>query len=248
MFGLSRQAYCRKQWSLKRRRNTAADVVKLVLSVRQQMSRIGTRKLYHILEPDLKPLGVGRARLFAIMRANRLDIKPLKHYHKTTDSYHRFHKHKDLVSKITPNRPEQVWVSDITYLGNRSKHTYLALVTDAYSKKIVGYDLSESLSADGCLRALQIALKQRKHKGEALIHHSDRGVQYCCDAYQKLLNKNKLTVSMTESYDPYTNAVAERVDGILKNEWTLEKYELDLIDKKKLVADSIEIYNTKRPH
>ncbi len=212
------------------------------------MPRIGTRKLYHLLKPELQQLGVGRDKLFAIMNANHLAIKALRSYHKTTNSYHRFHKHKDLVSQTTVQRPEQVWVSDITYVGGRKNHTYLALITDAYSKKIVGYNLSESLSAEGCLEALKMALKNRKWKAEPLIHHSDRGIQYCCDEYQELLNRNKLKVSMTESYDPYANAVAERVNGIIKHEFGLEKYKVDLKTKQRLVADSITTYNTKRPH
>jgi transposase InsO family protein len=145
-------------------------------------------------------------------------------------------------------RPEQLWVSDITYVGNRSKHSYLALITDAYSKKVVGYDMSNNLSVEGTLSALKMAVKQRLYKDEPLIHHSDRGIQYCCDEYQKLLGKKQITCSMTESYDPYANAVAERVNGILKDEFLLEQYDVDMQTMKKLVKDSVNIYNTKRPH
>jgi len=212
------------------------------------MPRIGTRKLHYLLEEPLRELGVGRDKLFAILKANHLIIKPKRSYRTTTNSHHRFHKHKNLVEQIQLTRPEQVWVSDITYIGNRNKHCYLALVTDAYSKKVVGHDLSNSLGVDGTLRALNMAVKKREYKNEPLIHHSDRGIQYCCDQYQNLLVKRKIKCSMTESYDPYANAVAERVNGILKEEFQLEQYNVDIDTMKKLVNDSIHLYNNKRPH
>ncbi len=145
-------------------------------------------------------------------------------------------------------RPEQVWVSDITYIGGREKHMYLALVTDAYSKKIVGYDLSESLNTEGALRALRMAHASRIYKNEPLIHHSDRGIQYCSDAYQKRLARYGVTTSMTESYDPYANAVAERVNGIPKQEFLLEEIHLPLDGMKLVIRDVINIYNNVRPH
>jgi len=123
------------------------------------MPRIGTRKLYYILEESLQSMGVGRDRLFAILKANHLLIKPRRAYHITTNSHHRFRKHKDLIAELPLCRPEQVWVSDITYIGRRNNHSYLALITDAYSKKIVGYDLSDSLSSEGAIRALKMAIK-----------------------------------------------------------------------------------------
>jgi transposase InsO family protein len=248
LFGVSRQVYYRSKQSLYRRQTMAAQVVELALSVRQQMPRIGTRKLYYLLQDQLSDIGVGRDKLFAILKANHMLVKPKKNYRKTTDSYHRFHKHKNLIEGVLPEKPEQIWVSDITYIGNRGNHRYLALVTDAYSKKIVGYDLSSSLSADGAIKALEMGLKQRSHKTYNLIHHSDRGLQYCCDDYQRILSKKKIKCSMTESYDPYANAVAERVNGILKQEFNLEEYSVKLPVMKELVRDSIKVYNTKRPH
>jgi putative transposase len=222
-------------------------VIDLVQSVRVKMPRIGTRKLYYLLRARLEELGVGRDKLFSILSANHLCIYPKRRYRVTTNSHHRFRKHKNLIEKLPIVRPEQVWVSDITYISNRSSHTYLCLVTDAYSKKIVGYDLSDSLNADGAVRALKMAVKQKGNK-ESLIHHSDRGLQYCCDDYQKVLKKHLIRCSMTESYDPYANAVAERVNGILKNEFMLENDQADLQTMQKLVKDSIDIYNSMRPH
>ena len=127
----------------------SAEAVSLVMGVRRLMPRIGTRKLYCLLEEPLTALGVGRDKLFDVLRANRMLIVPKRQYRQTTNSKHLFYKHKNLVLDRIPTRPEEIWVSDITYVGGRDKHTYLALVTDAYSKKIVGYDLSDSLSADG---------------------------------------------------------------------------------------------------
>ena len=248
LFGVNRQVYYRRKKSDQKSRETAETVVSLVREVRMQMPRIGTRKLHYLLEDQLRDLGVGRDKLFAILGANHMLIKPARSYQKTTDSHHRFRKHKNLVAQITPTRPEQVWASDITYLGSRGNHQYLALVTDTYSKKIVGYDVSDNLSAEGAVRALKMGLRQRNYNDGALIHHSDRGFQYCCDSYQAILNRRKVKCSMTESYDPYANAVAERVNGILKHEFLLDKYNVKLPLMKQLVSNSIRIYNQQRPH
>ena len=212
------------------------------------MPRIGTRKLYHILQDDLKNLGVGRDKLFSILKANHMQIIPKRSYHITTDSHHRFRKHKNTVAELPIVRPEQVWVSDITYIGNRTNPMYLALVTDAYSKKIVGHDVSNSLCTTGSLRALSMATKSRSYKKEALIHHSDRGLQYCSDDYQAALKSKEIKCSMTESYDPYANAVAERVNGILKQEFIGYDRKIPISIMRRLVKDSVSIYNTIRPH
>ena len=145
------------------------------------MPRIGTRKLHFLLEQPIRELDVGRDKLFAILKADRLIIKPKKSYRTTTNFHHLFHKHNNLVDQIQITMPEQLWVSDITYIGNRKKQCYLALVTDEYSKKVVEHDLSNSLGVDGTLRALNMAIKKRECKNELLIHHSDRRIQYCCD-------------------------------------------------------------------
>lgn len=214
------------------------------------MPRVGTLKLYHLLKDRLKPLGVGRDRLFAILRANNLLIVPKKSYHVTTDSHHRFRKHKNIVQDIVPDRPEQVWVADITYVGNRENPMYLSLVTDAYSKKIVGYDVSDTLETKASLKALKMAINNRMYKNEPLIHHSDRGIQYCSDDYQQTLNKNTISCSMTESYDPYANAVAERVNGVLKQEFIDLNNQMNIktMQGQGLVSNSVKIYNEIRPH
>jgi putative transposase len=145
------------------------------------------------------------------------------------------------------NRPNQVWVSDITYLGKRDKPCYLSLITDAYSKKIVGFEVSNTMCTEHMIKALKMAQKQRKTTAP-LVHHSDRGVQYCSDEYQYYLNKFKIACSMTENGDPYENAIAERVNGILKQEFRIDSYHLELSLMKEIVKEAIQIYNQDRPH
>ncbi len=247
LLGLSRQVY-RAIKSRQKRRDIASKVVELVHRVRIEQPRIGTRKLYYILKGELQELGVGRDQLFTILKANHMLIKPKRSYHITTNSHHRFRKHKNLLEQLTIQRPEQVWVSDITYVGNRQNPMYLSLVTDAYSKKIMGYYLDSTLEVKASLRALKKAIKNRSYPNQRLIHHSDRGLQYCSDDYQKLLDNADIKCSMTESYDPYQNAVAERINGILKQEFLMETSKINIKLMRKIVEQSIRIYNTKRPH
>jgi transposase InsO family protein len=230
------------------KQSIAQEVIELVREVRIKMPRLGARKLYHKLKAQLSKLKVGRDKLFRILKANHLLITPKKSYHITTDSHHRFRKHKNKVCKTEITKPEQVWVSDITYVGKRTNPSYLALITDAYSKKIVGYNVSNSLDVKGSLEALEMALKNRVYLNQPLIHHSDRGLQYCSNDYQKLLQDNDIITSMTEKYDPYENAVAERINGILKQEFSIAKYDTNLELKRKLIKESIQIYNNERPH
>lgn len=240
--------YYRAIKSEKLKQQRAQQVISLVQAQRMDMPRLGTRKLYHLLKAQLNELGVGRDKLFDILKANHMLIKPKRKYHKTTNSHHRFRKHKNHISDLKVHRPEQVWVADITYVGTRKNPMYLSLVTDAYSKQIMGHHVSDSLNTEGTLAAVKQALKNRKYPDKKLIHHSDRGLQYCSGQYQELLNKNKIICSMTESYDPYQNAIAERMNGVLKQEF-IEIVKVDQLElMKQLVCDSIKIYNTKRPH
>ncbi len=247
LFGVSRQVYYRSLRSKKNKQDKAEQVVTMVKSIRLEMPRIGSRKLYYLLSDPLKELKIGRDKFLSILKANHMLIKPKRNYRITTDSHHRFRKHKNLIVDMALKQPEQVWVSDITYIGGRDRNCYLALVTDAYSKKIMGYDVSNSLATEGSLRALNMAIKQRRYKNR-LIHQSDRGLQYCSNDYQATLKTKKIIPSMTESYDPYANAIAERVNGILKQEFQLEDYHVNIDTMKLLVKDAVRIYNTKRPH
>ncbi len=175
-------------------------------------------------------------------------IKPKRSYHITTNSPHRFRKHRNLIENVTPNRPEEHWVSDMTYIGTRNNPVYLALITDAYSKKIVGYDVFNSLGLNSSLKALKRAIKFKKYPDETLIHHSNRGLQYCSYAYQEKLSKHAILCSITQGSDPYTNAVAVRVNGVLKQEFIIDKFGRTLKEKTELVKDAIKKYNTLRPH
>ena len=170
----------------------------MVNNFRTLMPRIGTRKLYYLLQEELSELHVGRDKLFSILKANHMLVVHSRSYHTTTDSHHRFRKHKNVIEELKIDRPEQVWVADITYIGNRQNPIYLSLITDAYSKKIVGYHVCSSLDASGSIRALRMAINNRVYHNK-LIHHSDRGFQYCSNLYQHILQKNNITPSMTES-------------------------------------------------
>jgi len=245
---VNRQVYYRLIKSREHKQAIAQRVISLVVNIRTIMPKLGTRKLYYLLKDELSTLNVGRDKLFRILRANHMLIKPKKSYHITTDSHHRFRKHKNLVSTLEIEKPELVWVSDITYVGTRANPSYLALITDAYSKKIIGYNVSGSLCVQGSLEALDMALTNRMYKNHPLIHHSDRGLQYCSNEYQKLLNDNGIKPSMTEKYDPYENAIAERINGILKQEFDIARNIKNLDVKKQLIKNAIEIYNNQRPH
>jgi len=212
------------------------------------MPRIGVKKLYYLLYDKLRELKIGRDKFFDILRANHLLIQPKRSYQITTNSHHRFRKHENLILNMIIERPEQVWVADITYIGKRERPCYLSLVTDAYSKKIMGYYVADNLSTESSLMALKMAVKSRKNKKFPLIHHSDRGLQYCADDYQTTLNKNNIKCSMTNNGDPYENAVAERINGILKQEFMIDTYHQDTAIMKVIVKEAIEVYNNQRPH
>lgn len=212
------------------------------------MPRVGGKKLYSILEKDLHSIGkIGRDKLFDILRKNNLLVKRKKSYTRTTDSYHRFYKYKNLLYDKPLTRPNECYVSDITYLRTDNGFVYLFLITDAYSRKIVGWNLSHSLAIEGGLRALRMALRQRKTTAP-LIHHSDRGIQYCCNAYIKELNKHKVSISMTEENHCYENSLAERVNGILKDEFLLDSTFKNYNQTLRAVKQAITTYNQLRPH
>jgi len=213
-----------------------------------EMPRLGTRKLHHMLKDEfaVQGLKVGRDTLFAYLGANHMLIRPRKNYTKTTYPCDWRRRHPNLLVERNPSRPEEVFVSDITYIKSRERTHYLSLVTDAFSRKIMGYHLSDDLSAENVVKALKMAAKNRL--GDLpLIHHSDRGLQYASEIYQTELRRHNITPSMTDGYDCYQNALAERINGILKHEFLIEKchngIELELIIKQ-----SIDTYNRKRPH
>lgn len=248
LFGISRQGIYQARKRLLNREQELLKVKQLVVHIRMQMPRLGTRKLYYLIQDDLKRLEIklGRDALFDYLRRENLLIYPRKNYVKTTHSKHWLRKHPNLLKEEQVRRPEQVFVSDITYIKTKERTHYLSLVTDAYSRKIMGYCLSDDMRSEHMVKAFQIAVKNRKTT-TPVIHHSDRGLQYCSDEFQQALKKNNGIPSMTDGYDCYQNALAERMNGILKQEFLIKtcnnKSELD-----KVVKQSITIYNEKRPH
>ena len=251
-FGISRQAFYQAGHRHQRRDAADATALALVSDCRARQPRIGTRKLHHLIEPRLQEAGIalGRDRLFGVLREARLLVPQRRAYHKTTDSHHRFRKHPNLLKPgencVVPTGCEQVWVADITYLPTDGKFVYLSLVTDAWSRKIVGWSVNETLQTEHTAQALEMALKARKTR-QRLIHHSDRGIQYCSDNYQNIHAKHGLTCSMTDGYDCYQNALAERINGILKCEFLLHRPR-DLGQARQMVAEAVQIYNAERPH
>ncbi|AJG17656.1 Mobile element protein [Cupriavidus basilensis] len=224
----------------------------MVTEVRLRQPRLGTRKLQRVLQAPLAKadIRVGRDRLFDVLRAARLLVKPHRAYHKTTNSHHRFRCHPNLLKegpqKVVPTAAEQVWVADITYLPTTQQTVYLSLVTDAWSRKIVGYHVHDSLQTEQVSQALKMALRSRRTR-QTLVHHSDRGIQYCATYYQAIHQRHGLTCSMTDGYDCYQNAMAERINGILKSEFLLNR-PTDLQQAARMVKESVQIYNRERPH
>lgn len=248
-FDLTRDAYYKYFKRRLKREAVASKVVKLVKEERKDQPRVGTRKLYQTLHAlfILEDLKVGRDKLFDILREHQMLIRRKKASCKTTNSYHRFHKYKNLVKDMVVAAPNQVWVSDITYIRTISGFCYLALITDLFSRKIIGYDISDTLELTGCLRALKRALRTARPAAH-LVHHSDRGFQYCSNQYVYELDKRKIRISMTEENHCYENAIAERVNGILKDEFYLDQCFFTTGHAGIAAQNAIEIYNNKRLH
>ena len=248
-YDMHRDAYYKFKKRIDKRKVVAARVIELVKEERTEQPRVGTRKLYEALQYtfEASDLKVGRDSLFDILREHDMLVKRKKASCKTTDSYHRFHKYKNLVKDMVVSAPNQVWVSDITYIRTVNGFCYLALITDMYSRKIVGYDISDSLELAGCLRALKLALRTAR-PADGLVHHSDRGIQYCSNQYVEKLKKRNIRISMTEENHCYENAIAERVNGILKDEFYLDQCFFNT--KYAIIAtkNAIDIYNNKRLH
>ena len=248
-FGLHRDAYYKYKRRHRQKLEVEQQVIELVKNERIEQPRVGTRKLLATLHITFNHLGlkVGRDELFRILRKYDLLVRRKKSSFKTTDSYHRFYKYRNLIKDMIPTRPNQIWVSDITYIKTYMGFCYLALITDVYSRKIVGYDISNTLELSGCLRALKMAIANTQPKA-GLIHHSDRGIQYCSNQYVKALKKKNIKISMTEENHCYENAIAERVNGILKDEFYLDQSFENLTHAKKATKSAVNIYNNKRLH
>ena len=250
--GLSRQAFYQGQRRHIQRECRAEVVVQWVRERRLRQPRLGTRKLHHLLGQSLGQSGtvMGRDALFDVLRNAGMLVPQKRAYHKTTDSHHRFRRHPNLLKagtqQVCATASEQVWVADITYLPTNDKFVYLSLVTDAYSRKIVGWHVHDSLQTEPVAQALKMALGTRQ-SDQRLVHHSDRDIQYCSSYYQGIHQRHGLMCSMTDGYDCYQNALAERVNGILKGELLLQR-PADLEQARRMVRESVQIYNAERPH
>jgi transposase InsO family protein len=220
----------------------------MVLAIRRYMPRLGTRKLYYLIKPKLEARQIKRGRdgLFDYLKRHNLLVKPKRNYTKTTNSRHWMKKHPNLYTGLTVSRPEQVFVSDITYVESDQGVHYLSLVTDACSRKIMGYEVSREMRANDTVKAVKRAIEARLNH-QPLIHHSDQGTQYCARIYQETLQKHNICPSMTDGYDCYQNALAERVNGILKQEFLLTKCRI-FEGLQLMISQSIAIYNNFRPH
>ena len=249
MLCISRQAFYRHRSAVEQAELCDEVVIQLVQDIRRYQPRIGGKKLYHLLRDDLPklPVALGRDKFFQLLKNRKLLVKPTKKYTVTTQSHHWFRVHSNLLKTLTVTRANEAVVADITYLRFENKFCYLFLLTDVYSRKIVGYHLSQSLEVSGAITAARMALTSMSSTKD-LIHHSDRGVQYCCDDYGRLMNAHQVRLSMGETGNPYDNAIAERVNGILKGEFLLDRTFASFPHAQRAVREAIETYNTRRPH
>lgn len=217
---------------------------------KQVGQRTGGIKLYSELKQDFinQKIKIGRDKFYDVLRLHNLLVPKLKNYVTTTNSNHQFRKYKNLIKDQVPTRPEQLWVSDITYIKTDNGHNYLAIVTDAYSKQIMGYKLDSNMKTSLCTEALAMAIKNRKYPNKKLIHHSDRGFQYCNPKYTQFAEDNNITMSMTEQYDPYENAIAERINRTLKYEYGLRNCIKNTGIAQELTKQAVHIYNNLRTH
>lgn len=251
VFGNKRQSYYQKLWRRDSRKVDEELILHHVRERRKVLPKEGTRKLFHNLEPILEKEGIkiGRDRFYDLLRENNLLVKRRRRGKRTTNSNHPFYKYPNLIKELEVDQAEMVWVCDITYVPFRNSFAYLSLITDLYSHKIVGYYLSEDLKTEGALNALKGALQKRMYPERKLIHHSDKGIQYCSYIYTDLLRSKDINISMAEAGNPYENAVAERVNGILKDEFNLECNWCGTIEELRGVVDNaIWLYNNMRSH
>ncbi len=250
LLGITRQAHYK---NLRYQRKTIAEdhiTLQLISAIRKDHPRMGGRKLYFMIKEDINRLNIkiGRDALFDLLASEHLLVQRRKRKHITTNSNHWYRKYPNLIKNLVPDGPDQIWVSDITYIKTKQEFLYLFLITDAYSKKILGYRLAKNLDSIHAVNSLQDAIKNTCQPISGLIHHSDRGIQYCSKEYTDLLNKHAISISMTENGDPLENPIAERINGILKDEYLNDKINnhsnLDIIE----LSNDIEKYNTLRPH
>jgi len=252
-FGLTRQAYYQNVWSRVDISIEEDILLKEVSSIRENHKRMGTRKLYEKLQPFLleHKIKMGRDGLFDLLSSNYMLVRKRKRRIQTTQSHHWLRKYTNLIHGFTPTAPNQLWVSDITYWKINGSNVYISFITDAFSRKIVGHHVAQTLETVETIQALKMALSGFFEEPEShlkLIHHSDRGVQYCSHDYVKLLEDNFIQISMTENGDPLENAIAERLNGILKDEYLNDSPVVTLNEAIMTLNHAVVLYNEDRPH
>lgn len=249
-FGVTRQAYYQSKLRSLQTATEQEIMILEILGIRKNHKHLGGRKLFDILGGfmDEHQIKMGRDAFFDLLRSGGLLIRNRKRYHVTTDSNHWMRKYPNLIRDIEPLAPNHIWVSDITYWKTKGGHYYISFITDAYSRKIVGYQVAQTMEAIESIYALKMALKGLGPGVFVLIHHSDRGSQYCSAGYVELLRKNNIQISMTENGDPLENAIAERLNGIIKGEYLVD-YQINSLEEAKTVLESVVgLYNEERPH
>ncbi len=249
LFGISRQAYYESIKRSMRKELRNEQVLTMVRTLRLTHPRMGTRKIYNVLQAEMELQGIliGRDQLFELLADNQMLIRNTKRKVRTTLSNHPFYKYTNLIKDFIPYKRNQIWVSDITYIRVGQHYSYLFLITDAYSRKIVGYRLSKDLRSKHATKALSHAIGSKTDL-EGLIHHSDRGIQYCSHEYVKLCQDYGIRLSMSEVGNPLENAIAERINGILKQEYLSKSKAQNYDSLKKSVDHAVYKYNTLRPH
>lgn len=251
LLGMTRQAWYQHFWREEVQSVEGQLIVDEVINIRKRHRRMGGRKLYELLEPFMleHQIKMGRDGLFDLLSANGLLVRKKRRSVRTTNSWHWFHKYKNLIRDFIPTTPNQLWVSDITYWKVGERFLYISFVTDAYSRKVVGYHVAETLEAVETMAALEMALSGLDELPENLIHHSDRGIQYCSAAYVKLLQDYGIQISMTENGDPLENAIAERLNGIIKHEYLYYGQPVRNTQQARAVLQTaVDLYNKERPH
>lgn len=250
VFGYSRQAFYKRNTRQEKRAEENKVILDVVRQKRKREPKSGCRKIWREFKNPLlknEKITLGRDRLFDLLRKESLLVKKKRNGARTTDSYHRFRIYGNLIKNMVLTKPHQVWVADITYISTLQGFCYLFLITDLYSRKVVGYHICRSLAVEGALAALRMAFRQLP-KGVSVIHHSDRGIQYCCNAYVNILKGKGAKISMTEKDHVYENAVAERVNGILKGDLLLGAMFRDAVAAFNATKEAIQIYNEERLH
>lgn len=249
-FGISRQAYYQSKNHILRELVEQEIILSKVQEIRHHHKRLGGRKLFSKLEGFFydHQIKMGRDAFFDLLRDNKLLVRKRKSYHVTTNSNHWMKKYPNLIKDLEPMGPNHIWVSDITYWKTKAGHYYISFITDAYSRKIVGYQVAKTMEAMESVAALKVALKGLKVQVSGLIHHSDRGSQYCSTKYVETLKKNNIQISMTENGDPLENAIAERLNGIIKGEYLIDYQVNSLTEAKRVLQAVVDLYNKERPH